>query len=181
VKTIFDLQDIARTLEPNLSDVCLKVINDERFAKACGGAAGHHHSYSGGLAVHTLEVVRYAGHMVEIMETADYDVVVTGAIFHDYMKIHEYEFKDGIVVKTPYRKLVRHVAGSHAEFVRMTAHLTKHDLSEDKKMKIEHVILAHHGRFEYGSPIEPQLVEAYIVHFADALSARYGLDRDRIS
>jgi 3'-5' exoribonuclease len=41
-------------------------------------------------------------------------------------------------------------------------------------MRIEHAILAHHGRQEWGSPVEPVTAEAYILHYADMLSVRFG-------
>ena len=75
------------------------------------------------------------------------------------------------LVKTPYRNLVRHVAGSHAEFIRLTAYLSDDHLSPEKKMKIEHAMLAHHGRKEWGSPVEPATAEAFILHAADMMSA----------
>jgi 3'-5' exoribonuclease len=99
------------------------------------------------------------------------------------MKIHEYEMIYGsetrelaCIRKTSYRNLVRHVAGSHAEFVRrMEKH--RHMFSEERYMNIEHTILAHHGRKECGSPIEPQTVEAYILHYADMYSVKFGPGR----
>jgi 3'-5' exoribonuclease len=49
-------------------------------------------------------------------------------------------------------------------------------LSEELKTSVGHCILAHHGRQEWGSPIEPQTVEAMIIHYADMLSAQHAKD-----
>jgi 3'-5' exoribonuclease len=167
---------------PELRDACLSVVSDPRFFVAYG-SAGQHHCYEGGLAAHTWEVLGYAHEMVKMFPGADRDVVLTAAIFHDYMKIREYYLQPIVDVqkanpqesfavrKTEYRNLVRHVAGSHHAFLKVVEETT---LDESVIVRIEHCILAHHGRFEWGSPIEPKLLEAHILHFADQFSALYG-------
>jgi 3'-5' exoribonuclease len=175
---------------PALTAACMKVINDPRFVVQYG-SAGSHHAYVGGLIVHTAEVTNYAYTMSQMFHEADEDVVITAGIFHDFMKVKEYELRQksspGHVVmdsygrpatyigKTDYRNLVRHVAGSHAEFMKL---VDDTDVDDGKILKIEHAILAHHGCFEYGSPVEPQTVEARILHYADMMSVNHGPARD---
>jgi 3'-5' exoribonuclease len=165
-----------------LDSICRFLIETPEFS-TCYGSAGDHHCYPGGLLVHTTEVVEFATDMCQMHPQADDEAVVVAAIFHDFMKIKDYKLSAPsltspstiqTVEKTPYRNLVRHVAGSHAEFVKRTAHLTTDDLSEERHMLIEHLILSHHGRKEWGSPVEPQVVEAYILHYADEFSAKFG-------
>ena len=113
---------------------------------------------------------------------ANLEVLVTAAIFHDYMKIREYTPQymgsslggQNIPIKTPYRQLVRHVAGSHAEFLKAISGTL---VPEGIVIAIEHAMLAHHGKYEHGSPIEPQLIEAYILHYADNFSKHFGEGR----
>jgi 3'-5' exoribonuclease len=173
-----------------LTTACMKIINDPRFVVQYG-SAGDHHAYVGGLAIHTAEVTTYAYNMAHMFQDADEDVVITACIFHDFMKVREYELRHkstpGVIVtdqygkpatyigKTNYRKLVRHVAGSHAEFVKM---VDDKDVPEDVILKIEHALLAHHGRYEWGSPVEPQTVEARILHYADMFSRFDGPARE---
>jgi 3'-5' exoribonuclease len=170
--------------EVHLRDACLVVLNDPEFVTAYG-SAGEHHCYIGGLANHTLEVTEYCLRMSDMFQASqcNRDVILTAAIFHDYMKTREYYGRPIVdaqkltpvetikVEKTPYRNLIRHVAGSHHEFLKA---IDGSWMSSDIIMKIEHCILAHHGRFEWGSPVEPKLVEAHILHFADQFSALYG-------
>lgn len=172
-----ELNKIAETLtQPTLVEACKKVIHDPKFAAAFGGSS--HHAYEGGLANHTLEVVNYALGMLAMFPGVSRDVVVTACIFHDYMKIKDYtgvRTGTGVAVqKTPYRHLVRHLSGSHAEFMKA---IEGKPLHEDTILRIEHCILAHHGREEWGSPVVPQLPEAYIVHYADEFSAKFGASR----
>jgi 3'-5' exoribonuclease len=149
---------------PGLREACFVVLDNKQFL-TCYGSSGKHHAYTGGLAVHTAEVVRYAAEMSKMFQT-NLDVLLTAAIFHDFMKIRDYNGQD----KTSYRFLVRHVAGSHAEFLKA---IDGKGIPENVVMKIEHAILAHHGTLEAGSPIEPILLEAYILHTADMLSVKF--------
>lgn len=169
--------------------VCTRVLSDPRFATAYG-SAGQHHAYPGGLMVHTSEVLETALHLSNIYTDADREVLTVAAVYHDYMKIKEYlpevqgtgNYSNGVPVKfgkTPYRNLVRHVAGGHAEFLRNLDDFTEtlpvdNGEFDNKVLNIEHCLLAHHGRHEWGSPVEPQTVEANILHMADMLSMQYG-------
>jgi putative nucleotidyltransferase with HDIG domain len=104
-----------------LSEVCNVVLYHPKFVTQVG-SENKHHAYEGGLAIHTLEVTTYAMKMTEMMPTqAELEVAGTAAIFHDFMKVREYAPVEGGFAKTPYRNLIRHVAGSHAEFVKAIA------------------------------------------------------------
>lgn len=175
-----------------LQEVCFQVVTEPNFQRQVG-SCDHHHTYRGGLMVHTYEVVTYALEMAKAFgEAVNRDVLLTAAIWHDYMKIREYEVTDTVtwgsdkthptlairtegleIRKTPYRKLVRHVAGSHAEFLLAVA---GKGLDPDIQMRIEHALLAHHGRQEWGSPVEPQTLESHLLHSADMISVRFGKD-----
>lgn len=160
-----------------LEEACKIVLYHKDFLSAFG-SAGEHHAYPGGLAIHTYEVVEHALNIAQKTPDVDRDVLITAAVFHDFMKVREYVPAMGhlgtkLIQKTQYRRLVRHVAGSHAEFMKAVEH--SKTITPDTIMKIEHAMLAHHGRMEWGSPVEPQLVEAYILHFADMLSSQFGI------
>jgi len=154
-----------------LRECCRYALGDPRFAKGYGSSVDtshKHHAYSGGLVVHTAEVVTAAVSMGETVG-ADLDVLITAAIWHDFAKIHDYdEHGNG----TKYRDLIRHVSGSFAEFTWYW------DVIEHPKYEeISHCILAHHGRKEWGSPVEPQTKEAACLHYADMLSMQFGAGR----
>jgi 3'-5' exoribonuclease len=92
---------------------------------------------------------------------------LVAALFHDYGKIHEYAFTADGVDKLPFQRRTGHVVWSWAAFLEMAKNLTPEE-TED----IGHALLAHHGRREWGSPVEPQTRLAYIIHTADMMSAR---------
>lgn len=138
------------------------------------GSSKRHHVYLGGLAAHTVEVVGIAKQIALTCHLKiDMDVLITAAIFHDYLKIRDYN-EDG--TKTIYHDQIRHVSGSYAYWVKIAE---DQGISQELTDAIGHCILAHHGRKEWGSPIEPQTVEAQILHFADMLSMEYGLQKEK--
>lgn len=159
----------------HLAGLCTRSIQSPGFQDQVGAAtSAHHHAYIGGLLVHTAEVTDYAFNMIDMFPNCDWDAVLTAAILHDWGKIHEYEIVNGEIRKTDYRRLIRHVAGSYAM---VEQELSCLDVPQETKLKIGHAILAHHGRQEWGSPVEPQNVEAFILHTADMFSAQYGATR----
>lgn len=160
----------------DLQKICREIVSDPEFLNGYG-STDHHHIFRGGLVCHTAEVTVFAvgiANGLEFLDTSkvNRDVLITAAVCHDYMKIRDYTIgPDGKAIKAPYRNLVRHVAGSHAHFLSV---VKGKDVPPETILLIEHAILAHHGRKEWGSPIEPQTLEAKILHDADIYSVAYG-------
>jgi 3'-5' exoribonuclease len=141
-----------------------KVLDDPRFVLSPGGITKHH-DYGGGLVIHVAEVMR---NVLRMTEHSYADELITAVIWHDYMKVRDYTVDaQGAVVKLPYHKLIGHVAGSALEFHSEASKCLPQDMLE----RIEHLLLSHHGRKEWGSPIEPATAEAFILHTADMMSA----------
>ena len=130
------------------------------------GGSEHHHNYRHGLVIHVNEVMRNVLYMTNDNPS---DELITAVLWHDLMKTRDYFLKlDVQVTKLPYRKLINHVAGSAMEFHKLcSAFLPKEQLEY-----IEHLLLSHHGRKEWGSPVEPATAEAFILHAADMMSSR---------
>src|SRR6185312_6794663 len=165
-----------------LDDCCEYVLISDKFPK-WPGSSNKHHNYPGGLVNHTTEVMKFALAIAkEFDELVNWDVIITSVIFHDFAKIWDYNVLDtGKIVDTEYKNLVRHVAGSHAEFIRVYTNFAQLDYNYsayppiDIINKIEHCILAHHGIKDWGSPIEAGVItESRIIHYADMLSAKHG-------
>ena len=97
------LISLATTVDNSiLQESCIRVVKDPNFQTQVGSCA-HHHTYRGGLMVHTYEVASYALDMAKAFwEDVDRDVLLTAAIWHDCMKIREYEVDEaGKFVKPP--------------------------------------------------------------------------------
>lgn len=164
----------------DLQVIVERMLHKQEFSQA-PGATSKHHAYTGGLAEHTLEVVEYCNKANEHLEL-NYDILIASAIIHDWAKIYDYVLapdpdSPGEMkwINAPYKHLVNHIAGSHAEFVRQAWGV----LPSNLQVPIEHCILAHHGRQEWGSPVTPQTPEALLLHQADYWSANYGPGKEK--
>ena len=155
---------VAQVKCPRLHDLNRIVLSDPRFVTAPGGSA-HHHDYEHGLVIHVYEVMQNVFSMTNYHPS---DELITAVIWHDYMKVQNYEWLDGKIVKTEYGKLIYHVAGSAMAF----HHEASGMLSVEVLERIEHMLLSHHGRKEWGSPVEPATAEALILHTADMMSSK---------
>ena len=137
------------------------------------GAKSVHHNYIGGTLVHSYDVAVKAKAMAETTEGANVDVAVVGGMLHDLGKLFTYTIKGIDIDTTANGKLYDHIFMG-AEFLGNFAesHVdTDNPYIYGKVRLIRHIILSHHGKLEYGSPVTPQCIEAYIVNFADMLDA----------
>lgn len=137
------------------------------------GAIGVHHNYIGGTLVHSYNVAVKAKAMAEVTEGADVDIATVGGMLHDLGKLFTYTINGASIDMTPEGRLYEHLFIG-AEFVGNFAEThvdTDNPYTYHKVRLLRHIILSHHGKLEYGSPVAPKCIEAYIVHFADMLDA----------
>ncbi len=129
-----------------------------------------HHAYKSGLIEHILSCSELA-----LTLSKHYHVnpnyVVAGCILHDLCKI--YELTDGINVEyTEEGKLVGHLVKG-LEIVDRFSYRIK-NFPHYTRMHIKHILLSHHGEYEYGSPKIPQTSEAFLVHLIDLMDSKMG-------
>lgn len=143
----------------------------DRFYRATA-AKSNHHAYAGGLAEHTLEVIRIAGSASQFVPGANRDLCMVGALFHDIGKMDEYA-ENGFAfdVTDPGRMIGHMVFGVRLldEVVR-----TLPGFPVEYHNKLANVILSHHGEVKlgWGSSKDPESSEAVVVHHADMISSR---------
>ena len=142
-----------------------------RFERAPGSTAGHH-AKIGGLLQHTMEVANIAVTAAKSVRKASCDLVVAGALLHDIGKVESYEIGPGGFAYTPCGLLVGHVVLGALMLERRIAAVGTPVCSDGQLLELQHMILSHHGKLEYGSPVEPMTPEAEIVHWADEASAK---------
>lgn len=145
--------------------------NEKFIAKFKSNSAAKmvHHAYIGGLLEHTLAVTKICDKMVELYPTANRDLTIAAALLHDIGKIKEISAfpdndytDDGILLGHIY------IGTEMLELQsRKIEHFPRTLLNE-----LKHCILSHHGKKEYGSPVLPSLIEAYLVHLADDMDAK---------
>ena len=136
-------------------------------------AISHHHNYVGGNLEHTVGVVRLCKNICEMYPGINKDLVITGAILHDIGKIKEYNTK-AAVEKTDEGNFIGHIVMGD-RWVREKINDLREkgkDFDVDLENKLCHIILSHHGKYEFGSPRMPKIVEAMIVHQADMMDSQ---------
>lgn len=132
-------------------------------------AKSNHHDFAGGLAFHTISILRLAHSVVNQYNEIDAPLLYAGAILHDLGKTIELSGP----VATEYTlagNLLGHLSIMDAEIVEAADKLGISKDSQDLIL-LRHMILAHHGLLEYGSPERPQILEAEILHHLDELDA----------
>jgi 3'-5' exoribonuclease len=145
-------------------------------------ARWNHHAFVGGLLEHTLSVTRtclyfagkYSDYYPEMKPPLDKDLVVAGGILHDIGKLREMEQQPQGATHTAAGSLIGHILMGR-DMVREAAAAIKSEttLDADVLLRLEHIIITHQGRPEWGSPKPPMTPEALLVHYADDLDAKY--------
>jgi len=133
-------------------------------------AKSMHHAYLGGLLEHTLSVSQLADLLAGFYPALDRDLLLSGALLHDIGKTRELAFSSFPFDYTDRGRLVGHlVIGT--EMVQDMIN-TIPDFPEGHATRLQHLILSHHGRYEFGSPSLPMISEAFVLNFLDDLDAK---------
>jgi 3'-5' exoribonuclease len=173
-----DMVALFNTLEDKyLRALAVQTLEDPECKKRilrAPAAKSVHHAYAGGLIEHSLSVCRIldmlAGHYKNYYGPAvSRDLMLIGGLFHDIGKIYELNFERGTEYSKEGQLIGHHVLG--CELVdRITARIE--GFPADTKIHVKHLILAHHGKLEYGSPKVPHSIEALLVHYVDDLDSK---------
>ncbi len=144
----------------------------QRFQES-PAAKGIHHAYLGGLLEHSLSVAELADKISGHYPGVDRSLLIAGALLHDIGKVEELQMEQAFIDYTPRGRLKGHlVMGS--EMVAAEAGRIK-DFPLEILEQLQHLILSHHGRQEFGSPTVPMTIEAFILSFLDDLDAKMNL------
>lgn len=142
----------------------------------------NHHGEEGGLLYHTCRMMRTAIAVCDsynkYTEVANTDYVITGILFHDIGKIKELERTPaGNGQYTKYNLLGHITIGA----MKLEEYHLKGMLNDEEALLLEHIVLSHHGKLEYGSPVLPATIEAQIVHLVDEMDAFvYGFQTENL-
>jgi 3'-5' exoribonuclease len=167
---------------PWLKHLMAELHGNQAFAaqfKESPAASRHHHNYRGGLIEHTLEVWKLADAISRTHGGPfDRDLLLCAAALHDVGKTKAYRLVAGISERTEAGELLDHVFISASMVsnlwdaaVRPQVPADQSDEAARLKGVLLHVILSHHGKLEWGSPVLPRTAEAVLIHFCDILSS----------
>lgn len=132
-------------------------------------AKRNHHAFAGGLAYHTLTMMRIAKSICTIYPEINASLLYAGVILHDIGKVIELSG----AVTTEYTlegNLLGHLVIVDEEITKACQTL-KIDNHEEDVLLLKHMVLSHHGLLEYGSPVRPKIMEAEILHQIDNMDA----------
>ncbi|MEE9911872.1 MAG: HD domain-containing protein [Deltaproteobacteria bacterium] len=140
----------------------------ELFQRA-PAAKGFHHIYLGGLLEHTLSVIRLLDKAADHYPQLNRDLLIAGGMLHDIGKIYEFSY-DSLIDYSDEGRMIGHLVMG-VEMINKKIEAIP-DFPPQTALAMRHIILSHHGEFEYGSPKRPKTMEALVIHFMDDLDAK---------
>ena len=168
-----EIKSIENKQLKNLLDV---FFNDSEFVKQythSPSAITHHHNYVGGNLEHTVGVVRLCNNICEMYPGIDRDLVIVGGILHDIGKLKEY-ITTAAIDKTDKGNFIGHIVMGNRWIREKIAELREKgkEFDQDLENRLCHLILSHHGKYEWGSPRMPKIIEACVLHEADMMDSQ---------
>lgn len=144
----------------------------QRFQEA-PAAKGIHHAYLGGLLEHCLSMAKVADMLATHYPGVDRSLLLAGVLLHDIGKVEELAVTNGAVDYTNRGRLKGHLVIGCELIGRAAARQT--DFPADLLDQLQHLVLSHHGRQDYGSPVVPMTVEAFLLSAVDEIDAKMNL------
>src|SRR5213594_2120184 len=167
------LTDFVGTFEnPYLKSLVELFLADPEIAeryRIAPAAKTLHHAYIGGLLDHVVSLFRSCDLLCRNYPQVNRDLLLTGAFLHDIGKIHELAYHRSFSYTTR-GQLLGHMI---IELEMLQAKLARlPDFPDDLKTLVEHLIISHHGQYEFGSPKLPMFPEALMLHYLDDLDSK---------
>ena len=179
-KTTKDIDELWRTLDdfvssfqdPHLRSLVQAFMSDPEIAAAYRNAPAAktlHHAYIGGLLDHVVSLFRSCDLLCRNYPQVNRDLLLTGVFLHDIGKIHELTYMRSFSYTTR-GQLLGHMI---IELEMLQAKLAQFpDFPSAMKTLLEHLIISHHGHYEFGSPKLPMFPEALMLHYLDDLDSK---------
>lgn len=179
-KTTKDIDELWRTLtgfvatfqNPHLKALVQSFMADSEIAAAYRSAPAAktlHHAYIGGLLDHVVSLFRSCDLVAKNYPQINRDLLLSGAFLHDIGKIHELTYNRSFSYTTK-GQLLGHMI---IELEMLQAKLAQlPSFPDELKTMVEHLIISHHGEYEFGSPKLPMFPEALMLHYLDDLDSK---------
>ena len=159
-------------LNPWLKKLVTSIISDPAIAaryKRAPAAKMMHHAYLGGLLEHVISLCNLAKHISANYPELDLDLLLTAAILHDVGKLEELCYERAISY-TVEGQLLGHIV-MELEIVNNAMNAIE-DFPPSLKTVVLHMLISHHGQYEFGSPKLPMIREALAFHYMDDLDSK---------
>jgi 3'-5' exoribonuclease len=167
---------LGRIRNPQVAMLAEAFIEDkELMQKFCQAPAAvkMHHNYIGGLLEHTNSMMKVADAILPLYPKIDGDLVLAGIFMHDMGKTEELSY-DMAFSYTDSGQLIGHISKGIMMLEKKADELAAGGKAVDRNVLdlLGHIILAHHGQYEFGSPKLPATAEAFMVNYIDDLDAK---------
>jgi 3'-5' exoribonuclease len=167
---------VGRIKNPQLKAIVGEFLADDALMgkfRDCPGAMRIHHDYLGGLLEHTHNMLRVAAAILPLYKQVQPDLVLSGIFLHDIGKTEELSY-DMAFSYTDSGQLLGHITQSLIMLNRKANALAAKGTKIDQTVldALGHIILSHHGEYEFGSPKLPATPEAFMVYYIDDLDAK---------
>lgn len=140
-----------------------------------GAAKAIHHNFYAGLLYHTFSMVQEAYVTQKANKILNKELLICGTILHDIGKLRELDTDEiGVSDYTTEGRLLGHIVLAD-EMILEKVFLAKQNgnpYPEEKVALLRHMILAHHGKAEWGSPVSPAIMEAFVLHQIDLMDSK---------
>lgn len=161
--------------------------SNEAAIKEHPAACRNHHAYRGGYLEHTVSVTKtglyladkYLEYYPDLDPPLNRDLIIAGCILHDIGKVHELALGADAAEYTVPGLLVGHIIIGR-DMIRAAAEEVG-GVDDELLLYLEHIVLAHQGIPEWGSPKEPMIPEAFLVHHADDIDAKMNMFVDSLA
>ncbi|MCW1927462.1 3'-5' exoribonuclease YhaM [Bhargavaea beijingensis] len=157
---------------PNIQRITRHLLKQHRESFLVYPAATkNHHDYVSGLLDHVVSMLRLGKAIAELYPTLNKDLLYAGIILHDVGKVVELSGPVGTVY-TPTGNLLGHITIMVNEIAMAAKEL---GIEGEEVVLLQHMVLSHHGKEEWGSPKRPMLKEAEILHYIDNIDAKMNM------
>lgn len=177
-KLVLRLGEILRDMSnPHLRNLAECFLLDEglieKLTRAPAGIKNHH-AYHGGLLEHVVNLMEVVLRISPCYPQIDRDLLLTGAFLHDIGKIDELSYQRDLSY-TDEGQLIGHPVMGLAMLetkVREAEKLAGEPIPRETVLRIKHMLVSHHGQYEYGAPKLPMTLEAVALYYLDNLDAK---------
>jgi 3'-5' exoribonuclease len=163
--------------EPHLRALGECFLMDQDFVQAfCRAPAGIriHHAYLGGLLEHVVTLLDAAERIAGLYPELNRDLLMMGVFLHDIGKVRELTYDQSFAYSNEGQLLGHLIIGVEMldAKVKQVVELLEEPFPEELRLRLAHMILSHHGSYEFGSPKLPMTPEAIALHYLDNLDAK---------
>jgi 3'-5' exoribonuclease len=178
--TSFDVDELYKELlcygeqirNPWLKQLVMKILCEPQIAvryKRAPAAKVMHHAYLGGLLEHVVGLCGLAKQIAAHYPELDLDLLLTGAILHDVGKLEELCYERAIGYSTE-GQLLGHIVMELETVAKAMEEIP--GFPDRLKTVVQHILVSHHGEYEFGSPKLPMIREAMVFHYMDDMDSK---------